>query len=195
MNIILVAGHHRRSIFRPFQRPDPGATPKYPKQTLIPPVYSEHEEAEKLVRGAYRILHHEGRSVHIVPYYLNLISKIKYINKHFSSSDFLFSIHLNGSSNPKSSGCEIWYYGGSPIAQRLARKASTVLSDTLQIRKRGNGAYPDTKNRYGQLGIIRNTTPFAFLLECGFVTNPDDVRNARKYGYQAIADTIKAIIN
>jgi N-acetylmuramoyl-L-alanine amidase len=50
------------------------------------------------------------------------------------------------------------------------------------------GAFDDRNSRFGRIGMVRATTPFALLIEAGFVTNELDMIVSPKEGARAIAE-------
>jgi hypothetical protein len=98
-----------------------------------------------------------------------LINQIKWINgQGFSANDILLSIHCNAGGGD---GIETWYYGGSETSATKAKQFNDIV---CQITGENNrGVHPDTSNRWGRLAIIRDTKPWAFLIEAGFVDSSD----------------------
>jgi len=179
--IILVAGHHRAGWTH---RRDTGAVCPFEST-------NEHYEAEKVVYQAASILRRDGFTVEVCPFDKNLSQKISWINRNFSKHDVLLSVHLNASANKLVSGVETWYLGGSPRGARVGKKIQQVLAQTLCIKDRGTK--PDTANRHGRLGILRDTVVQGneWLIELGFITNYGDLQHVRLVGPQAVADAAK----
>ena len=187
MKILLVAGHSSRSILNPF--PDQGAVLREQGKLIT----TENREAKTIVSRASVILNEKygDDRVRVCPFRYNLRQKIKWANK-FTPYDILISLHLNASNDRTVEGSEIWYYGGSPNSEELAMDLAEKQSKVL--RNRNRGAKPDTNNRHGRLGIIRDTKPWAFLTEMAFISNTKDLAKARNHGTEALirlVDTIK----
>lgn len=106
----------------------------------------------------------------------NLQHRINWINKAANSSAYLLSIHANWASSPHARGVETCYYGGSQDAWRAASNLTASYARATGAPVFGDGTSPDTASRFGRLGIIRDTTPFALLIECGFVSNQEDMQ-------------------
>lgn len=187
--LILLAGHHRAGWYIWPHWRDTGAVPIYDKNMVDPPVYNEHHENEKLAWGAMEQLKSEGYKVFMPPFDYNLWGKIRWINNNFNTDDIVLSIHMNGNSDIETTGSEVWYYQGSDVSRIHALRMAKIISDTLQIKNRGRKG--DLTNRHGRLAIIRYTRPWAWLLELGYLTNINDLRQTRKFGIQAIVDTAK----
>lgn len=83
----------------------------------------------------------------------------------------LISIHANFSADPSISGSIVYYNeavpGAKEIAASLAKAANPSNWRTL----------PDQTNRHGRLGVVRDVENVnSFLLEVGYMTNPQDFR-------------------
>ncbi len=100
----------------------------------------------------------------------NLIKKIDWINNNSSASDFLVSIHTNCCGG---NGNETWYYGGSSESEARGVAFADFVEQETGMTNRGSK--PDTDARFGRLGIIRDTHPWAWIVECGFIDNQDDM--------------------
>lgn len=105
----------------------------------------------------------------------NLINRINWINKRSTAQDFLLSIHGNWAANPKVRGVTTCYMGGSKSAQNEAEQLSTVYAQITQVPVWHSGAFDDRNARFGRIGMVRDTKPFALLIEAGFVTNREDM--------------------
>ena len=190
--VILVAGHHRMGLYRWPHRSDPGAVPRaYNSTVFYPALYNEHHECEKLVTTVATELNTMGVACHVCPFSYNLQGKIRWINSISSNglSDILLSVHLNSVLNPQANGTEVFYFGGDLKSKAKARQLCNSVSDTLCTTNRGEK--PDTHSQHSSLGIIRQTTPWAFLLEMGFINNKYDMEKVRAKGVQALVNLFK----
>ena len=102
--------------------------------------------------------------------------------------DSLFiSIHMNAFPAPQYSGMQVWYGVGSP---RSAEVAASIQSASLSIR-------PDNHRQIKAAGssiylLDRIQSP-AVLVECGFLSNPDEAKRLANEAYQrAVAAVIFA---
>lgn len=138
---------------------------------------TEHAEMAALVTRLGPILADQGFVVHILPFTLTLPQKIGYVNRRAAAEDLLLSLHLN-SAGPKATGSEIYYYGGEDKSLAYARLLEKELEKESDLPVRG--VYADTSTRFKRLGIIRDTLPWAFLLEVGFITNAGDLAWVRE---------------
>lgn len=105
----------------------------------------------------------------------NLIQRIKWINKRSKPSDFLLSIHANAASNPNVRGVTTCFMGGSESARLESIKLSQAYSQATGVPIWNGGAFDDRNGRFGRIGMVRDTIPFALLIEAGFVTNGLDM--------------------
>lgn len=105
----------------------------------------------------------------------SLIKRIKWINDNGGQDDMLVSIHANSAANVNARGVETCYYSGSDKSKEEALRLSKAVSTSSGIPLFNDGLMGDAEGRYGRLGMIRDTQPFALLVECGFVSNKDDM--------------------
>lgn len=103
----------------------------------------------------------------------SLAKTIAWVNQNFNSDDVLLSLHTNAGGGD---GVEIWYYTNSEPSRKKAQLGCDLIAAETGDPNRGA---KDEKNcRYGQFGIIHDTKPWAFLIECDFVDDPTgDVRD------------------
>ena len=96
-----------------------------------------------------------------------------------SGADLFLSIHMNAFEDASSSGLHVFYARSHPEAEPVARaitdSIAALTSDTLYLMK--------------------NPTPPAILVECGFISNPEEERLLNTDVYRAkiayaIADAI-----
>lgn len=116
-----------------------------------------------------------------------LVNRIKWINKRSKPSDWLLSIHGNAASNPFARGITTCYCGGYEEAKQEAAVLSVTVSKESGIPVWNGGAFDDRSARFGRIGMVRDTTPFALLIEAGFVTNREDMSIASEKVAQGIA--------
>jgi N-acetylmuramoyl-L-alanine amidase len=95
------------------------------------------------------------------------------------------SIHFNSSFRVGARGIETFYAAASEA--KLARRIQRNLMTTTTGNNRGI--------RRASFYVLRRTRIRAVLVECGFLTNPQDAALAQSSGYrQKLADQISAAI-
>ena len=104
-----------------------------------------------------------------------LVDHIKDVNTECQKMNWtpadclLISLHTNIGG---ASRVETWFENGNPLSQQLGQ---TILDALVSITGLPNGKNnPDTANNHGRLGIVRDVTPTACLVECGFLDHPTD---------------------
>lgn len=100
----------------------------------------------------------------------NLIRKINWANARSLASDIYISIHVNCCGGK---GSEVWFYGGSAESEKKGKKFAEFMAQ--ETGRPNRGAKPDTSARYGRLGEVRDTKAWAWLVECGFTDNAEDM--------------------
>lgn len=105
----------------------------------------------------------------------NLQNRINWINARSTVSDHLLSIHGNYASNPSVRGVTTCYMGGSDAARGEAVQLSLMFQKETKMPLWAGGAFDDRNSRFGRLGMVRDTKPFALLIEAGFVSNAADM--------------------
>lgn len=105
----------------------------------------------------------------------NLVQRIKWINNNANAHDFLLSIHGNAAARNSVRGVTTCYLAGSGVAKQEAIELSTIYSQMTGVPLWLTGEFADTRARFGRIGMIRDTEPFALLIEAGFVTNKEDM--------------------
>lgn len=93
-------------------------------------------------------------------------------------SALFVSIHMNSYSSPKYSGLQVYYTDGNDASICLATRIQTSVRELLQTEnnrttKSGKGIY-----------ILENTEPVSVLIECGFLTNPEECKKLSEKEYQ-----------
>lgn len=126
----------------------------------------------------------------IIPEWLNLQDRIKFINKNAKKGDICIELHMNSASSVVS-GNEVFYHGGYPELALKANKISKTLEKWMWVIARG--AKPDTSTRFGRLGFCRDTVPEAYLLELGFISHMDDIDDVWSKGAASLVTVINTV--
>ena len=161
---------------------DPGAVSRFGK---------ESDFNRKIRDALIPELQNNGFEVQVVPDNLNLIQSIKWVNQRTKSLNdgLALSIHCNAGGG---TGAECYYYGGNVTSKNLASKLLSEYCRVTGLRNRG--VKPDTSTRFKRLGWVRDTRPWALLLEAGFIDNPEDVKKLRNYSLIA-KGIVKGVCN
>lgn len=111
--------------------------------------------------------------------FITLGQRVAIANSHRGAS--FVSIHFNSASRSGANGIETYYYRSDSVglAASIHRNVvGAVSSENRGIRRRG-------------YYVLRRTTIPSVLVECGFLTNPIEGRNALRSGYrQDLAESI-----
>ena len=120
---------------------------------------------------------------------ITLVRRVGWINANGTSNDVLISIHANSDDNASARGVEVCYMGGrkeDDLAVTVNLRTESLRLAMAYSRATGvplhnGGTNADVNSRFkdntgqGRLGMVRDTKPLAFLIECGFVSNKDDM--------------------
>ncbi|MGB9780747.1 MAG: N-acetylmuramoyl-L-alanine amidase CwlD [Caldanaerobacter sp.] len=105
--------------------------------------------------------------------------------------DVLISIHQNSFPQPKYKGAQVFYQQNSEKGKLLAESIQEELKRTLDPN---NDRMAKSSNSYY---ILRNAKMPAVIVECGFMSNPEEERllNDPNYQYKIAWAIYKGIIN
>lgn len=106
-----------------------------------------------------------------------------------SDADLFVSIHMNAFSDPKSNGLHIFYARNHPEIKLLAENIQNKISELT------NAEVHTVKTASETLYLMKDPTPPAILVECGFISNPTEEKLLNDDVYRskiafAIADAI-----
>jgi N-acetylmuramoyl-L-alanine amidase len=169
MQVFVSCGHNnaRNTLVSPR---DNGATSKGTDWSIL----YEYTYARRVARKIAESWLHKSVLVVVVPEWLNLSQRIKYINNRAKDGDICIELHMNAGA-VGATGSETFYFAWSNYARRKAEIFQAEFARLSSIKTRG--VKPDTATRFGRLGFIRDTKPLALLLEMGFIGNPTDRDN------------------
>lgn len=148
---------------------------------------SENVVAEKITREVHRILQTEynGKGYLIDDNTSRTQNdNINYIvkkAKEYKDASIFCSIHLN-SFTKTSTGTEVLYYDNVVLASKMSK----AVASALQLKNRGAKERKD-------LGVLRLTPQSAILIECFFITNPNDIVKYMK-NFNAMCQTIAEVL-
>lgn len=107
-----------------------------------------------------------------------------------SNADLFLSIHMNSFTDQKSSGLHIFYSRNHPETELLA---SLIQENIAKIT---NAKTHAVKTASDTLYLMKSPKPPAILVECGFISNPDEEKLLNDDTYQSkIAFAIANALN
>lgn len=153
---------------------------------------TEFAECNKIVNAVKEklALYENAPRVLYVPTNIKLTPRIAWINARVKPTDKLIEVHMD-SGNVNSSGSMAYFYGGSGESKEQADEILNVYCATTGIPN--NQEKPDTQSRFNRLGIIRDTKCWAWLLEMGFITNPNELAVMRAKAADGVVAAIFAM--
>ena len=89
--------------------------------------------------------------------------------------DYLLSIHQNASGNRSAWGSQVFYYYRSKQGKALAFDIDQSLKQLTNSRKPISGC---------GFRVLRATKTLGVLIECGFLSNPEEEKNLQENTYQ-----------
>lgn len=126
-----------------------------------------------IVNRTAELIRADGRfEVVVVPHELGLADSIRWVNARYKNLEDGYALEVHKNAFVGAHGVEVWFYGGDSISQQYAQHIQNGLVELTGLPNRG--VKPDTSNRHGSLGWIRETNPWAGLAECGFITDGGD---------------------
>ena len=99
-----------------------------------------------------------------------------------ASPDLVVSIHQNTFPSPRERGPQVFYAPSSETGQKAAQTMQQTMNATLNSNRNARG---------GDYFILQSTSYLSILVECGFLSNPEEDRLLNTPTYQEkIAFTI-----
>lgn len=107
-------------------------------------------------------------------YYVSLKRRAAIANRY--SNAVFVSVHFNADETLVSSarGVETYYAGAK--GKRIASEIQRQVSRSCRLRNRGI--------KYEQFAVLRRTNVPAVLIECGYMSNPSELRRVTQKGFQ-----------
>ena len=96
-----------------------------------------------------------------------------------SGADLFISIHMNSFSDPSSGGLHVFYSRNHPEAEETAALIQESIAELTGAKTHAVKAASDT------LYLMKNPVPPAVLVECGFISNPEEERLLNDEKYQS----------
>ena len=100
---------------------------------------------------------------------LDLAARLE-VAKTYEESVFV-SIHMNSFSDKRYSGLQVWYSQNCPESMVLAQKIQSNTRSKLQPNNKRSIKAADSK-----IFLLDNAVSPAVLVECGFLSNPDEAK-------------------
>ena len=100
---------------------------------------------------------------------LDLAARLE-VAKTYEESIFI-SIHMNSFSDKRYSGLQVWYSQNCPESMVLAQKIQSGVRAELQPNNKRTIKAADSK-----IFLLDNAISPAVLVECGFLSNPEEAR-------------------
>ena len=100
------------------------------------------------------------------------------IAEEYESSIYV-GIHMNKFQESKYSGTQIYYSKNNPLSRTLAKTAQENIKEYLQPENNRK-----IKEAGSELYILKNAKMPAILIECGFISNKEELENMKNEEYQ-----------
>ena len=104
-------------------------------------------------------------------------NRLRIINS--SGADLFISVHMNSFTDSKTSGLHIFYSRSHPEAKTVAERIQDNISKLTGAKTHAVKTASDT------LYLMKNPTPPAVLVECGFISNPEEEKLLNDEMYQS----------
>ena len=96
-----------------------------------------------------------------------------------SGADLFISVHMNAFGSRSAGGLHVFYARNHPECEETAKRIQDSIASIT-------GAKPHTvKTASDSLFLMKDPVPPAVLVECGFITNPDEERLLNTEEYRA----------
>ncbi len=86
-----------------------------------------------------------------------------------AEADVFLSIHMNKFSQPQYRGAQVFYGGKSEESKRLGETIQETMKEIID-----DGNTRVAKKIDGQIYILKNTSVPSVIIECGFLSNPQE---------------------
>ena len=97
-----------------------------------------------------------------------------------SRNSILISIHQNKFSQSKYNGTQVFYSVKNPLSKQLAQNIQSDVSRLLQPQNNRQ-----IKSVGSEIYLLYHSTKPAVMVECGFISNPDELKNLLSEKYQS----------
>ncbi len=187
--VILDAGHGGE---------DPGAIGAgniYEKDLNLSIAFAIGEELERsgyvvvYTRTEDKLLYSEHEDIYGMRKIYDLKNRCKVAGAYPEA--LFISIHMNSYGSEKYSGLQVYYSDGNDDSLLLARSIQTAVKEKLQPENKRS--VKNGKDLY----LLKNMQNTAVLVECGFLTNPEECEklSEKEYQKQLSFSVVYGIIN
>lgn len=118
--------------------------------------------------------------------------RVPWQKKTLTTNDTFIALHMDSAASATASGCTVFYPDDAPHLRTDAERLVDAFAKGTGIRSRG--AKPDTSTAVGYVAVLHASDASAFLLECGFLGNVEDIKAVREKGARALCDAVCAIL-
>ena len=123
-----------------------------------------------------RLLYTEEQNIKGLRKIYDLKNRVKITN--FYSNAVFISLHMNSFSDPKYSGLQVFYSENNEKSSALATSIQNQVKEKIQPKNNRN-------IRSGKgLYLMDHLECVAILIECGFISNPEECQNLCEKEYQ-----------
>jgi hypothetical protein len=112
----------------------------------------------------------------VVPHELDFKQGMDWVNARYKNLEDGIALEIHKNSTVNAHGVETWFYGGDGQSQDYGQRLVNALAAATGLPNRGTK--PDTSNRWGSLGWMRDVTMWSILAECGFISDGGDAVGA-----------------
>lgn len=95
-----------------------------------------------------------------------------------SNADLIISIHQNSYSDSSIHGAQVFYYTTSAVSKALAETLQSILIQDLDPKNHRKAKANDSYY------LLKKTTLPIAIVECGFLSNPEEAALLKSAGYQ-----------
>lgn len=139
-------------------------------------ILTENGFAVIYTRSEDALLYTEEENIHGIRKISDLKNRCKIGAEH---QDAIFvSIHMNSYKSPECSGAQVYYSEKNDTSYQLAQSIQNSIKSRLQNENK-RATKPGKK-----MFLLENLENTAVLIECGFLTNPDECEKLMKKEYQ-----------
>ena len=96
-----------------------------------------------------------------------------------AEADVFLSIHMNKFSQPQYRGAQVFYAGKSEESKKLGETIQETMKEVID-----DGNTRVAKKIDGQIYILKNTSVPSVIIECGFLSNPQEASMLKNEEYR-----------